>query len=143
MPFVLKYVGSQRMVLINTPNQWFLCTENFVQWGQGFHELHPIISGDHMNCNIPFDGDGGDLAHSWLQGNIHFDDAEEYTRSMRMDQSGIVLLRVAVHEIGHVLGLDHVAREYSIMYSKYPNYTAQLELDWEDRKDAQAIYGLY
>lgn len=28
-------------------------------------------------------------------------------------------LQVAVHEIGHVLGLSHVLRNYSVMYAIY------------------------
>ena len=62
-----------------------------------------FISDEHIDCYIIFDGPGGEIGHSWATGNIHFDDDENY----RADPiSGVYLLRVAVHEIGHVLSLQ-------------------------------------
>ena len=94
----------------------------------------------HLNCDIPFDGSGGELAHSWKLGDIHFDDSENYRT---MGSGGINLLKVAVHEIGHVLGLNHTQRNYSVMYSIYIGVPIQtdFELGWEDRKEVQKYYG--
>ena len=64
--------------------------------------LNIISVEHHQDCNIRFDGRGGELAHSWATGNVHFDDDEEYKAD---SHSGVYLLRVAVHEIGHVLSL--------------------------------------
>ena len=63
-----------------------------------------------------------------------------------MEKDGIYLLRVAVHEIGHVLGLAHTDKSYSIMYAIYnENIDPQkeFELGWEDRKEVQKLYGNY
>ncbi|XP_041371054.1 matrix metalloproteinase-21-like [Gigantopelta aegis] len=102
--------------------------------------------GAHQNCQQDFDGNGGEIAHSWHAGNMHFDDDENF-KSIRSDnQDGLYLLRVAVHEIGHVLGLAHKSRSYSIMYAYYHglemSHHDEIELGWEDRKAIQNIYGV-
>jgi len=50
----------------------------------------------HMNCDKPFDGHGGELAHSWTAGDIHFDEDENYKRDDPTG-SGINLLKVGLH----------------------------------------------
>jgi len=50
----------------------------------------------HMNCDKPFDGHGGELAHSWTGGDIHFDEDENYKRDDPTG-SGINLLKVGLH----------------------------------------------
>lgn len=75
---------------------------------------------------------------------MHFDDDENFKAIYSPVTSGIYLLRVAVHEIGHVLGLNHTEKVYSIMYAIYHSRRLQrdeFELGWEDRKDVQKIYG--
>ncbi|KAL4232259.1 Matrix metallopeptidase 21 [Mactra antiquata] len=101
-------------------------------------------TGAHQNCKRDFDGNGGEVAHSFSTGNMHFDD-DEYFKTMRsFTPDGIYLLRVAVHEIGHVLGLLHTNKKYSIMYAIYEkeNSGPDFELGWEDRKAVQQVYGV-
>ena len=99
--------------------------------------------GAHQNCKRDFDGRGGEIAHSFSTGNMHFDDDEHFKSLRSMTPEGIFLLRVAVHEIGHVLGLPHTDKKYSIMYAIYEkeNSGPDFELGWEDRKDVQRVYG--
>ncbi|XP_036295228.1 matrix metalloproteinase-21 [Pipistrellus kuhlii] len=95
--------------------------------------------GRHLGCPRVFDGVGQEFAHAWRLGDVHFDDDEHFTPPT--SDVGISLLRVAVHEIGHVLGLPHSYRAGSIMQ---PNYTPRgpaFELDWSDRKAIQRLYG--
>ncbi|XP_063050193.1 matrix metallopeptidase-21-like [Engraulis encrasicolus] len=96
-------------------------------------------TGRHLGCTQRFDGTGREFAHAWFLGDIHFDDDEHFTGPNMGD--GISLLKVAVHEIGHVLGLPHVYRSGSIMQPSYLPQENTFELDWHDRKAIQHLYG--
>uniref|UniRef100_A0A672FJQ5 Matrix metallopeptidase 21 n=1 Tax=Salarias fasciatus TaxID=181472 RepID=A0A672FJQ5_SALFA len=96
-------------------------------------------TGRHLGCNQRFDGTGQEFAHAWFLGDIHFDDDEHFTGPNA--GSGISLLKVAVHEIGHVLGLPHIYRPGSIMQPSYLPHEAAFEMDWMDRKEIQHLYG--
>ncbi|CAC5387251.1 MMP21 [Mytilus coruscus] len=106
--------------------------------------------GSHQNCERKFDGNGGEIAHSRENGRdvVHFDDEEDYKsiESITKEKNGIYLLRVAVHEIGHVLGLSHSSQITSIMYAIYHqsnvNPDKEFELTWDDRKAVQKAYGV-
>ncbi|XP_039643143.1 matrix metallopeptidase-21 isoform X3 [Perca fluviatilis] len=96
-------------------------------------------TGRHLGCNQRFDGTGQEFAHAWFLGDIHFDDDEHFTAPNA--GSGISLLKVAVHEIGHVLGLPHSYRAGSIMQPSYLPQESGFEMDWMDRKAIQHLYG--
>nr|XP_015831610.2 matrix metallopeptidase-21 [Nothobranchius furzeri] len=96
-------------------------------------------TGRHLGCNQRFDGNGQEFAHAWFLGDIHFDDDEHFTAPN--SHSGISLLKVAVHEIGHVLGLPHIYRPGSIMQPSYLPHESSFEMDWMDRKAIQHLYG--
>ncbi|XP_069569212.1 matrix metallopeptidase-21 [Brachyistius frenatus] len=96
-------------------------------------------TGRHLGCNQRFDGTGQEFAHAWFLGDIHFDDDEHFTAPH--SGSGISLLKVAVHEIGHVLGLPHIYRPGSIMQPSYLPHESGFEMDWMDRKAVQHLYG--
>ncbi|XP_028332466.1 matrix metallopeptidase-21 isoform X2 [Gouania willdenowi] len=96
-------------------------------------------TGRHLGCTQRFDGTGQEFAHAWFLGDIHFDDDEHFTAPNA--GSGISLLKVAVHEIGHVLGLPHIYRPGSIMQPSYLPQEAGFEMDWMDRKAIQNLYG--
>ncbi|MBN3298985.1 MMP21 protein, partial [Amia calva] len=96
-------------------------------------------TGRHLGCTQSFDGAGREFAHAWFQGDIHFDDDEHFTAPN--SGNGISLLKVAVHEIGHVLGLPHIYRPGSIMQPSYIPQDSGFEIDWTDRKAIQQLYG--
>ncbi len=106
--------------------------------------------GDHGDGN-PFDGLNGVLAHAFfpppaggttaLAGDVHFDDAENWTMAERPVPSGqpMDLVTVAAHEIGHALGLGHSDVACALMnafYNGSHRYLAQDDID-----GIQSIYG--
>jgi len=71
----------------------------------------------------PFDGPGGILAHTFypappnpepLAGDMHFDDSESWHLGANTD-----LFSVALHELGHTLGLGHSDDPTAVMYPYY------------------------
>ena len=95
--------------------------------------------------SYPFDGKGGTLAHAFAPqslfyaGDIHFDDEETWVIRVNARNTKD-LHQVALHEIGHALGLGHSSVYSSIMY---PYYKAgqELNLHQDDIEGIQSLYG--
>ena len=79
------------------------------------------------------------LTISGLSGDVHFDDDEVYTIG---SPRGTSLLWVAVHEIGHSIGLQHSNVREAVMYPWYRgNGGADFDLNRDDIAGAKHLYG--
>jgi hypothetical protein len=102
-----------------------------------------FVAGEHGD-GAPFDGAGSVLAHAFypppnggrLAGDMHFDASEQWV--INFAPGGFDLLTVAVHEIGHALGLGHSNVFPSAMAPFYPNNRGALAQD-----DLLAIRRMY
>lgn len=91
-----------------------------------------FVTGFHFDDKA-FNGPDGDLAHAFppvypiagLAGDIHFDDDESW--GVPDLPSKYDLITVAIHEIGHALGLGHSPNKSSIMYRDYQKISHNLD----------------
>jgi len=103
-------------------------TRAFNKWAGTTHFTFSRTE-DYLNADIkisfhrgnhgdghPFDGRGGTLAHAWAptDGRFHYDADELW--SIGPVSGAYDLETVALHEIGHLLGLGHSSVEDAIMY---------------------------
>ncbi|XP_057948545.1 metalloendoproteinase 2-MMP-like [Malania oleifera] len=103
-----------------------------------------FYSGDHGDGEA-FDGVLGTLAHAFSppSGRFHLDADENWVIDLSSSTAttAVDLESVAIHEIGHLLGLGHSSVEESIMYPTITSGTRKVELVNDDVQGIQELYG--
>uniref|UniRef100_A0A914P654 Peptidase metallopeptidase domain-containing protein n=1 Tax=Panagrolaimus davidi TaxID=227884 RepID=A0A914P654_9BILA len=102
--------------------------------------------------NVIFDGNGGIVAHTENNRNLHYDIEEKWHvySENEVEMNGTMdLFTVTLHEIGHILGLPHSNNSESIMYPYFINpfdnnqkYHKPTKLSDYDVKNIQKLYGI-
>jgi hypothetical protein len=99
-----------------------------------------FYAGDHGDGEA-FDGPLGTLAHAFS----HLDAAEAWVATGDVSRASsdvaVDLESVAVHEIGHLLGLGHSAEPSAIMYPTITSRTRKVDLAEDDVAGIQNLYG--
>jgi acylphosphatase len=140
-------VGEVRAALRGAFDRWGAVTPlNFVENPAGGDMRIGFFSSNHGDgAANAFDGPGGTLAHCFfpppnggdIAGDCHFDEAE--TWSTNLPPTGIDLPTVALHELGHGLGLNHSADTSAVMFAFYGG--PRRELTTDDIEGIRSIYG--
>jgi hypothetical protein len=140
---------STKQVFANAFNQWSKVTTIKFSETTSYNNADIKIgfySGDHGDGEA-FDGVLGTLAHAFspTDGRFHLDKAEDWVVNGDVTESSLSnavdLESVAVHEIGHLLGLGHSSIEGAIMYPTISSRTRKVELEEDDIDGIQKLYG--
>ena len=137
---------GERAAVRNAFSTWedALCDVVFVEQESGETDLEVgWFTGAHGDGS-PFDGPGNVLAHAFYPppcggshaGEVHFDDAE--TWSLNGSGGTFDTETVALHEIGHLLGLGHSSVPSAVMFANYGGVRRELAQD-----DLDGIRRLY
>ncbi|XP_050211950.1 metalloendoproteinase 5-MMP-like [Mercurialis annua] len=91
--------------------------------------------------NDAFDGPGGVYAHAWAPpvGHVHFDSEEPW--KLNAGLGSVDLYTIALHEIGHALGLEHSDVQSAVMWP-YVGFGEIKDLGQDDIQGIKALYNL-
>lgn len=100
-----------------------------------------FFKGDHGDGS-PFEKSGLVLAHAFepTDGRLHINADELWSDEVPIEKGYYDLVWVAMHEIGHVLGLDHSSHRHAIMYAYVRDGVNRRKLSADD---VASIRGLY
>ncbi len=118
------------------------------QWDSacGLSLTEVAVDGDIRISWVPIDGPGNVLGRAYypkpelgdLAGDLHLDDAEHWVIGQGSSPLDVDLTTVALHELGHALGLGHTTDPNAVMFAEY---SGKRTLTPDDIAGIQALYG--
>eukprot|EP00257_Ricinus_communis_P012138 XP_002533939.2 metalloendoproteinase 3-MMP [Ricinus communis] len=150
----LRYRFRSSTQVPGTQNIGSICARAFQKWAEVTHfTFEEVASNAQAEIEIgfhrrshgdghPFDGRSGTLAHATAPtgGMFHFDGDENWSENPEANE--VDLESVAVHEIGHLLGLHHSDDPNAVMYATFRYGITKRDLDSDDVQGIRALYGL-
>uniref|UniRef100_A0A7N0UBC7 Peptidase metallopeptidase domain-containing protein n=1 Tax=Kalanchoe fedtschenkoi TaxID=63787 RepID=A0A7N0UBC7_KALFE len=139
--FLPNVPNSARQPVFNAFGQWDAGSRFTFQYVTDVRQADLTVAfyrGDHGDGSR-FDGPGGVLAHAFAptNGRMHFDATENWSRDPT--PGAFHLETVAVHEIGHLLGLGHSQVREAVMFSGISTGVNKL-LHADDREGIRVLY---
>ena len=146
---------------ISVAAQETACTDATAIWSQFAQITWTLAASSGLNQSVdigwytgshgdsyPFDGSGGTLAHAFypapnpnpetIAGDMHFDDDD--TWEIGDPGTGFDQFTIALHELGHSLGLLHSTDPAAVMRPSFSENTVLTTLHADDIAGIQSIY---
>ncbi|KAI3911589.1 hypothetical protein MKW92_048002 [Papaver armeniacum] len=152
----LTYRFSSSIPVTDIKTLKAVCSSAFARWAEVTHftfseAVHPLNKadividfhrGDHGDRNS-FYGHGGTIARAFspTNGRFHYDAEENW--STYPARGTMDLESVALHEIGHLLGLGHSREPNAIMFPRIPAGFLKRQLYVDDIQGIRALYRLH
>ncbi|MFS7970682.1 putative envelysin [Helianthus anomalus] len=143
--FGLNYPNAYIPPVIRAFNTWTSSSNYFT-----FSMVDDVASADlKISFESPNHGDGyafegATLAHAFAptDGRFHYNAALSWSVGPGPVQNANDLESVALHEIGHLLGLDHSQDPNAVMWSSIQTGTIKQDLRSDDIQGFKVLYGL-
>ncbi|CAO4372026.1 unnamed protein product [Caenorhabditis nigoni] len=102
-------------------------------------DIHIAFEKGEHSDGFSFDGQDGVVAHAFYprDGRLHFDAEEQWSLN---SPEGVNLFQTAVHEIGHLLGLEHSVDTRAAMFAAKRPYDPAFTLGDDDVRAIRSLF---
>ncbi|KAI3887124.1 hypothetical protein MKX03_008064 [Papaver bracteatum] len=137
-----KFTSDGSLTNIDYETLSSVCARAFATWAAVIpFQFKEVGVGDHGDGK-PFDGPLNVYAHAFepTDGRLHYDATENWGTGPASDE--IDLESITVHEIGHILGLEHTSDRSAVMFPHIGPGVAKRQLGSDDIMGVKTLYGL-